>query len=162
LLSLKNLYRNFLKGVKEDLIAQIDSQNRKASGLLRSSLRVVANQRLEGELRGLFYIEYLMDGVGSKPSGISPQFVKRIEQWMRYKGIQPRERGRFARKSNTAYRRSAYAIAKKIHEQGTAIYRGQRGLDIEQAISDNIDTFGQEVAREYEVVFEEQFKLKSK
>ena len=158
MIALNNAFRNFLREVKFDLIEQLDSQKRNATGLLKNSLRVVANQRLEGELRGLGYMEFLV--FGSQPSGVGRALVNKLIIWLKAKKIPLRnDKGQFITKNENNYKRSAFAIANHISSRGTAIKRGQKGVSIQDAITRNIDKLGQEVATEYFVDFTNGLKI---
>ena len=69
-LNFNNEYREFLTDVKDNLIAQIKSKGLNATGYAANTLRVVANQKLEAELRGPKYLKYIQTGVGSQPKSI--------------------------------------------------------------------------------------------
>jgi hypothetical protein len=129
------VFREYLETVRDDIRREMQSQGRNASGYASNSLRIVANQRLQAELRGVRYFEALQRGV--KPKGISPAFVGKISSWMRSKGIEG----------------SAFAIARSIVQRGTAIYRGQRGIDIDSILQDNrtqlLDDMGREIVFEF-------------
>jgi len=136
-------YNEFLNTVKSDILSELSNQGRRATGSLANSLRVVANADLEAELRGNFYIEFLQTGIGSKPKGVSKSFVNAIESWMSAKNITG----------------DANAIAESIRKRGTAIRRGQRGIDIDQIIRDNTTTLLSDMGKVYEAQFIDGFKV---
>jgi len=136
---LNKVLREYLDTVKDDIRSEIRSQSRYASGWAYNTLRVVGNQILKAELRGVGYLQFLQTGVGSKPRSVSPSFTQRIMQWMRAKGIQPR---------GGNLRRSAGGIARSISRKGTAIKRGQRGIDIDGILQDNLTPALEGVAAE--------------
>ena len=78
-LNFNNEYREFLNDVKDNLIMQLKEQNRKATGYAINSLRVVANQKLEAELRGPKYLQYLQTGIGSQPKSIGTKFINTMD-----------------------------------------------------------------------------------
>jgi len=79
-LNFNNEYREFLNDVKDNLIAQIKSKGLNATGYAANSLRVVANQKLEAELRGPKYLKYIQTGVGAKPKSIGTKFINNLMQ----------------------------------------------------------------------------------
>ena len=81
-LNFNNEYREFLNDVKDNLIAQLKSQGRDATGYAANSLRVVSNQKLEAELRGPKYLQYLQTGVGAKPKSIGTKFINNLIRWI--------------------------------------------------------------------------------
>ena len=89
----KPIYREYLNTVKSDIVVQMRQQKRYASGDSIRSLRVVANQFLEAEIRGSRSISTLEDGVGSQPRAVGNGLISGLMAWMKAKGIHPFRRG---------------------------------------------------------------------
>ena len=147
------ILNEYLQTVKSDIISEMSAQGRNASRTAVNSLRVVANQYLQAELRGVAYFEYLQDGVGSQPKAVSPEFRENIESWMRYKGITP--------DNGKSIRSASYGIAKSIVDRGTAIRRGQQGLTITDIIKENIPTALKDISSEMVLEFTDKLTLRN-
>ncbi len=158
----KRIYREYLNTVKGDIEVQMRSQNRVASGDAIKSLRVVANQFLEAEIRGLRYIGTLEDGVGSQPSSFGSAFINDIMSWMKAKGISPLRKGKVLPSTDTNIRRAAGGIARNIVRHGTKIKQGEHGLDLKEAIDENKPQLLKDMGKEMILDFTEQFKIKGK
>jgi hypothetical protein len=111
-----------------EILAEYDDKNLRASG----NFERIVNIRFEGRQPVLeipYYTKFITNGVGSK-GGYNPWA---IEQWIRDKGILARDpkTGRFR-----TFKQTAFAIAKKIENEGTDIYQGKReGLYLTTAIN---------------------------
>lgn len=77
---------------------------------------------------------------GRKPGRVPPSYV--IENWIRARGIQPRnEKGRFSSKPRD-YKRVAFAIARVIGEKGTMKqYNGGGAEVVSESLAMTIPTF---------------------
>ena len=120
--NLNSIWREYLETVKGDIQTVLAQQGRRATGNAIDSMRIVQNGKLNPQLRGARYIQNLQTGRGSQPKGISRKFIQNIKTWMLHKGIEG----------------SAFAIAKHLVQQGTAIKRGQPGVNIRQIMRDNM------------------------
>lgn len=117
-----------LNDIALNLLIDYDSKGLRASGKFERITNVVKKGG-EPVLILPHYTKYITDGVGSI-GGFNPGA---IAQWIRDKGILARDpkTGRFR-----TFKQTAFAIAKKISEQGTDIYLGQReGLYLRTAIN---------------------------
>ena len=116
-----------LNGLKDDIIKNMKSNNRVASGKTANSLRVEVKQRGEittGYLYGSEVLDILEDGRGkTKNASSSATWADELKAWMRTKGI-----------SEDAF----YPIYKKINREG---YKGTPGL-----ISNPIEQFNKNIA----------------
>ena len=146
--------RAYLIEVRKDLTSQIDELGMKASGRMKRNLRVVANQYLEGEIRGEFYTEFLTKPYTKKPSGVSPAFVARIKSWMQWKGIQPDNDKTIEQASN--------AIAHKIVEKGTKWSKPGKGLDIPGAMKRHESKYLKSIGEEFLLTFSKKLTIKRK
>jgi hypothetical protein len=110
-----------------EILAEYEDKNLRASG----NFEQLVNVQYEGGQPYLtvpYYTAYITDGIGSI-GGFNPWA---IEQWIKDKGILARntKTGRFAKHSQIAF-----AIAKKIRDQGTDIFLGKRqGLYLTSAV----------------------------
>lgn len=156
----KRIYREYLNTVKSDIEVQMRSQNRIASKSAIRSLRVVANQFLEAEIRGLRYIKFLEDGVGSQPKKGSDGFLSELVEWMRDKGIAPRRRGKIVPATETNLERAAGGIMNSLVRKGSAIKRGEHGLDIKEAVEENKPQLLKDMGAEMALEFKEIMKIK--
>lgn len=152
--------RAYLVEVKKDLVQQIDNQALIASGRMKNSLRVVANQRLVGELRGTLYTQYNEKGFNVKPKNVSRRFVDNIKEWMYYKGISPKRNGEILPATSTNIRRSAFAIAKGIIDNGTPVTQGLKGIDIEGAMKKHESAYLNNIGKEFFKSFDERLTIK--
>jgi len=157
----KQIYREYLNTVKGDIEVQMRRQNRVASRKGIQSLRVVANQFLTAEIRGLKYIQYLEDGVGSHPKSFGRGLIDNIAQWMKDKSISPFRNGEIVPSTSTNIRRAAGAIARSIVKQGTAIRRGEQGLDFQTPIQENMPQLLKDMGRKMVVEFTDKLKIKT-
>ena len=146
--------RAYLIEVRKDLTKQIDSKDMIASGRMRRNLRVVANQHLEGEIRGERYTEWLTIPYIKKPSGVSPEFVQRIISWMRFKGITPDK--------DRSIEATANAIAYKIVEFGTKWSKPGKGLDIPGAMERHKSKYLESIGESFLLEFSNKLTIKRK
>lgn len=101
----------------------MDKQKRNASGNTRKALRFWITETKEGYrlsigARGKVgkYLKWVAEGRGA---GKRPP-VRNIEEWIKNKRIKLRDkRGRFKKMTSANIRSAAFAISKKIGEQGT-------------------------------------------
>lgn len=150
----KEEYREFLDAVKINLTAQMRSQNRIATGFAVNTLRIVANDKLEAELRGVGYFKYLQTGIGAQPKKIGKRFINFLKEWIKAKRIEPRP--------NEKIKQLAFRIAQSIVYKGTAIKRGQKGISISQAIKDEKPEFLKQVGAKMRIDFVKGLKIKLK
>jgi hypothetical protein len=142
-LDFNNAYREFLNDVKDNLIAQLKSQGRDATGYAANSLRVVSNQKLEAELRGPKYLQYLQTGVGAQPKSISAKFINNLMP-------NPKQ----------TIKQLAFAIGKSIVKNGTKIKQGQKGISISQAIKESRTKLMKEMGQKMRIDFTNGLKVK--
>jgi hypothetical protein len=140
-----------LEDIKQDIIDQYEQKGIKASGKLERNMKIQRRGRIVS-LTMPYYSQFISIFKGRKPGrppgGDYKKIIPIIVQWMKDKGIQPRDAlRRFLSKSETNYRRSAGAIAHKITTEGTDIYKGKRqAIDIDQIINNRLDYRGNELA----------------
>ena len=163
-MDLEEEIRDYLKAVRKDVTAQIDKHNFIASGRMRSNFRVVANQFLAGEIRGVFYMNFLQEGT-AKPKKVGKDFVANIIEWMRFKGIQPKrinKDGSFYVVPNTTsnIKRSASGIAQGIVDNGTPATRREKNLDIIGAMNRHKKKYLESIGKEFLLTFEKNLKVK--
>ena len=99
-----------IDGILVDLVKAYEASGRKASGEFAKGLEAVYEPN-KGTIRGYVYLA----GRGKtkkkgKPG--EPTLVKRIEDWLKTKGIRPIEK-------KMKLSSLAFLIARKIHKQGT-------------------------------------------
>ena len=150
--------REYLDTVKIDIVSEMNNQRLVASGTAISSLRVVANQFLIGELRGQAYINTLIKGYSGRPGSIGRKFVDNIITWMQAKGIQPMIDNQVAPDTEGYIRRSAYAIAKGIVDTGTRINKGNAGIPLTKILEENLADYLEGVAGELLISFSDNIK----
>lgn len=95
---------------KSELSKQFDKYNLNASGrTLRSINPVVSEKTLT--IFGADYIQVVQDGRRPTPQNTqgTGELLRAIKEWVRFKGIPDA---------------AAYPITKKIHQEGTALFRG--------------------------------------
>jgi hypothetical protein len=142
--SFKDLIERTLNGIKDELIREMDSGGFNASGRTKESFQVQA-QDFYGELIGLrsfqtIVAERLKDGGrgrGPTKSGGNGELYKSILQWIQEKGITP---------EGITIESLAFLISRKIHREGTAIYRGEKqGIDLKGIATRYIDQMMKEI-----------------
>ena len=154
-LNFNNEYREFLNDVKDNLIAQIKNKGLNATGYAANTLRVVANQKLEAELRGTKYLKYLQTGVGSQPKSIGKRFINALMEWISAKpNVQP--------KPKQTIKQLAFAIGNSIVKNGTGIKRGKKGISISQAIKESKTKLLKEMGQKMRIDFTNGLKVKKK
>lgn len=133
-----------------------------ASGALSNSMNYeVVNNALE--------ISMLRHGGavegGSSPSSKSPSkdFVYRIIEWARYKGMRPNVRdskGRFKKLTSTSYKKMGWAIAKGILERGTIKRYNYQGSRIfSETYEELIPKFGEDILEAYGFDIENELRI---
>ena len=156
--------RNYLKAVRKDVSNQIDTNGFIASGRMKRNFRVVANQYLVGEIRGVYYMNFLQEGT-SKPKKVSKAFVANIAEWMKFKGISLKRK----RKDGSTYivpnttsniKRVAGAIAYGIVDKGTPATRREKNLDIIGAMNRHKKPYLEAIGKEFLLTFEKNLKIK--
>lgn len=116
-----------------EILQEYEAKNLRASGRFERIVNVV-KEGGQPVLKIPFYTKYISEGIGSL-GGFNPF---QIEQWIREKGILARDpkTGRFA-----TFKRTAFAIAKKIRDEGTDIHQGKReGIYLTTAINRALDS----------------------
>lgn len=112
---------DFLSRLKDDLAQSISSSGLDKSGRVAKSLRIEEDENT-GTLYGWKWIEVRTE-TGRRPTSPgapkgNPTLREAILAWVERKGIgEPKDR-----------KSIAYAISKKIHEQGDRLYRGELGI----------------------------------
>jgi len=115
-----------LDTLKADIINRHELARQVVSGRTRDSFEVVVDSR-GGQLLGASYVGVLERGRGR--GDVPKGFYHIIKRWAEAKNI--------TFKSEADKNRFAYFVAKKIREEGTALYRSQQPEDIfTTAISD--------------------------
>ena len=150
--------REYLDTVKIDIQSELRNQSLIATGSAVNSLRVVANQFLIGELRGVVYLNFLRKGFKEKPKSVSRSFIDNIIDWMLVKGIQPQREGEIVPSTETNIKRSAFGIAKGIVDKGTPVTRGEKGVDINRILNENLPDYLEGVAGELLLNFQDKIK----
>ena len=129
---MKNLDKA-LKDVGEGIVAEIKKLAKrddfKASGDLDKSITYLVKDNVV-EISANKYIEAISGGI-KRQKGSNEEFnqkVENIKKWARIKGIQPRGiNGKFIVRSEYNVNRMAYAIAKKIANEGISKRFGYKG-----------------------------------
>lgn len=153
--------RDYLEAVKEDIANYLDSSGMTTTGQAKSSLVVVQGRspktgRFEAsfKLLSVDYLPILYTGVGAKPAKFPPfQPGSKLYNWVVNKGITFTRAGRLLTR-----RQTSFLIARKIHQEGTRIFRGKPGIPIDRIIQDNsqqylnklADTFEAEIIQEWD------------
>jgi len=133
MLEMKDILQQFLNGVSKDIKDEQARQGRTASGKTAQSLEVEANDKT-GILYGNISVNVLE--TGRKGGRVPKGFQAIILQWMEDKRI-------FQAESESKKKSIAFLIARKIKDEGTALYRsgGKSGV-LTQFINDQrIDNF---------------------
>jgi hypothetical protein len=110
-----------LESLRNDMIDNYVQLGMRASGKWVEELAVdvvATGNRLMGSITGAHYTYQLVNG--RKPGKMPP--VKMIEQWLKNKGIRPRQK-------NMKLRSLAFLIARKIAQLGTR-YHQKGGTDL--------------------------------
>lgn len=87
-------------------VASQDLANSIGSKLVGDAVMITANR----------YLEALSEGKKHTTKNPSPEMVKSVSRWMKFKGIRPRRGGL----TDSSYKRSAFAIARRINMSGWA------------------------------------------
>lgn len=120
----KEAVLEFFENVKKDTVQDQLSKNIKASGKSAASLEIKADGN-GGQLLGSAYFYQQIHG--RRPGKMPP--VSDLLAWVKVKGIGSSEQQQ---------KGIAWAISKKIANEGTDIFKGKRaGLDWEIIINDN-------------------------
>ncbi|MFD2961611.1 MULTISPECIES: hypothetical protein [Olivibacter] len=123
------LITEFLTQVRDELIEDLDTHNRNATGRTKRSIKVVDVTHTGGKLIGAEHISFTFGGRG--PGKLPP--ISNIIDWCSARGI-PRDR--------------AYRIAMKIKKEGTQLYRlGARNDNalLRATAPDKIEAFKKEL-----------------
>ena len=158
--SFKRIFREYLNTVRDDIVTEMRARNMPATGLAERTLRVVANQHLEAQIRGQIYIGALETGVGSKPRGVGNSLIRNLMVWMKAKGVSPLRNGKVMPSNTDNLRRSAWGIAISLVRRGTAIYRGAKGIDLKAPIKDNMPKLLQSMGTEIVIEFKDKLTIK--
>lgn len=116
---------DFLTGIKGELIAYMQAENRNSSGRSAQSLQVNVSQNV-GRLTGAEWIEFVFRG---RTPGRQPP-IDAIIDWCNSRGLP---------------RGMAWGIAKKIAKQGTELYRQKRNILNEVITEDKISEFAESI-----------------
>jgi len=150
--------REYLDTVKIDIQSELRIQEFEATGSAINSLRVVANQYLIGELRGVVHLNFLVKGFKTKPLAVSRAFIDNIILWMQARNIMPKRKGVIVPATYTNITRSAFSIAKGIVDKGTPVTRGEKGVDIIRILNDNLPDYLEGVASDFLLNFKDKIK----
>ncbi len=123
----QELIAEFLEGIKQELIAYMDADDRNASGRSKASLEVTNLTSTSGQLIGADWIEFTFRG--RAPGKMPP--LNAIIDWCNDRGL-PRS--------------MAWPIARKIAEEGTKLYREGRNILTELITDDKVNTFTNSLA----------------
>lgn len=127
----------YLLTVKDDILIDLSARNMNATREAARSLRVVQNQFIRAQLRGVFYIDYLVSfNQRQSPKKVSENFATGVMIWMQAKGIAPKRGGQVVPRTTTNLLRSANAIAQSIVNNGNP-YKKKRGIDLTKHLNDN-------------------------
>ena len=153
------LLNECLGSIKDEIIQEMQQKDFVASGRTIDSFEIEIDEPFHyGALIGLksfqtIVKERLTDGgKGRRPTSNSGsgELYRSILQWIDDKGIEP-EKG--------TKEGLAYAISKKIHKQGTALYRDERdGVDLKEIKNRNIELFLMRVRKEIQGAVIKNFK----
>jgi len=152
--------RSYLVDVRKDVTKQINALQMSASGRMEHKFRVVANQHLVGEIRGVHYMKYLENTFTGRPQTVGRQFVENIIEWFRYKRLQPKRNGEIIPSTETNIKRSAFGIAKSIVANGTKYSKSGVGLDIQGAMNRHKSDYLESIGKEFLKEFSENLKIK--
>tara|TARA_R100001198_G_scaffold88500_1_gene64245 strand:- start:1825 stop:2310 length:486 start_codon:yes stop_codon:yes gene_type:complete len=129
---------------KAELRSKIAGDNNVASGKMSNNIKFATTKNsLTFEFER--YLGAISDGKKATGQAPSSEMVSKIAKWMQYKNLSIRGyRGRFQSKTDSNYRRAAFAIARSINRTSwkgsDVIMRAYK--DIEENIDDEIlDTF---------------------
>lgn len=132
---LKDLLNELMEGIKSDILSEMDELGFNASGKTAASFEIEIGDNY-GKLIGLRSFQTIIQerltdgGKGRKPTEKdgSGQLYKSILGWIDAKGITP---------DGITKESLAFLISRKIHREGTRLYRGERqGVDL-KGIRDN-------------------------
>jgi hypothetical protein len=129
-----------LEKVKFDILANMASSKRNASGKTSKSLRVevkVSDTQVKAVLYGSSVFEQLEFGRGKTKNGTkgSSSWFKELLAWVKIRGLPEG---------------SVYAIFKKINKEG---YKGTKGL-----VTNPVDSFKGSVAKDMKAIILKDFK----
>jgi hypothetical protein len=136
--NLKLALREVGKLIRKNLKQEAKNDKFKASGKLDSSFKYRVKDN-ELYIFGEQYANALSDGIKNKSNskGVSPKFVDSILDWMKHKGIQPRDRkGRYVSIKSYTNRSIANAIARGIKKNGISKRFGYKGSGFIQAVQE--------------------------
>lgn len=132
----KNIIMNFLLEIQKDIISRSEAAGQRASGETYSQFMIEANES-KGVLYGPAWVMTLEDGRGPSKGGGSGESLKdKIYTWIGQKGV-------FNISSEKEKRSLAYIIARKIHKEGTVLFRkgGNSGVISGAITEDRINAF---------------------
>ena len=147
-----------LKDVGESIVAEVKKlakrDNFKAFGDLDKSITYLVKDNVV-EISANKYIEAISGGIKSQ-KGSNEEFnqkVENIKKWARIKGIQPRGiNGKFIVRSEYNVNRMAYAIAKKIANEGISKRFGYKGSGfLEEVKKDVVKNVTDMIAEAYKL-----------
>lgn len=120
----------FLTDLKTDLVAYLSENNRNATGRSAASIQVANVTEKGGQLIGSGAIQWVFTGRG--PGGFPP--LSNIIDWLNARGLP---------------RGMAWAVAKKISEEGTKLYQqgGRTDNGLTQTLTpDRISAFAKNIS----------------
>lgn len=124
------IIKEFLEGIRLELIAYMDAEDRNATGRSKQSLQVVNVTGSSGQLVGASWIEYTFKG---RPPGKMPPLAPIID-WCNARGLP---------------RNIAWIVAKRISEAGTKLYQQGRNIIKETITQEKINTFVESISKIY-------------
>lgn len=128
----RDIINIFLEGIREELIAYMDSEDRNATGKSKASLQVVNVSDNTGQLIGASWIDRTFKGT---PAGEMPALGNMIE-WCNARGIP---------------RKYAWIIAKNIFENGSKLWQQKRNIFDEIITIEKINIFIEQISKIYTV-----------
>lgn len=119
----KNIIMSFMLEIQKDIIQRSEATGQRATGETYSQFGIEANET-KGILYGSAWVMTLEDGRGpSKGSGSDGSLKDKIYEWIGAKGV-------FNVSSEKEKRSLAYIIARKIHQEGTVLFRKGGGSGV--------------------------------
>lgn len=124
---IQNIIAQFLTMLNNDLVAYLAQNNRNATGRSSASIQPANISEIGGQLVGNSSIQWVFTGRG--PGGFPP--LSNIIDWLNARGLP---------------RGMAWAVAKKIAEEGTKLWQsGVNGFQ-EVITQEKIDAFSKDIS----------------
>ena len=119
-MNLENILAEELSTLRQDIITRHEQAGQVATGQTRDTFKVHVTGPVSAELEMPAHLETLESGraAGAIPAG----FKDILLRWSQAKGL--------TFETDADFNRWAYFVSKKIHEEGTTLYRSGQTLDI--------------------------------